>query len=165
VVRRPYIFLYNSDKDVVERGLINLATAHMECSEESQAMIRVYDRAKQSTPSLCPSVRPSVMFVCYYHDWCTSEAAWCCCQGNEHVLSNHPVQRLPDTDADRPRLSRLVVRRQPATCRTDQVPVRVAVSTLDTSSSSTVLTNRSWYSTSPLTAHTLCIKRSSTPSG
>jgi len=44
VVRRPYIFLYNSDKDVVERGLINLATAHMECSEESQAMIRVYDR-------------------------------------------------------------------------------------------------------------------------
>jgi len=41
VVRRPYIFLYNSDKDVTERGLINLATAHMECSEESQAMIRV----------------------------------------------------------------------------------------------------------------------------
>ena len=35
------MFLYNSDKDVVERGLINLATAHMECSEESQAMIRV----------------------------------------------------------------------------------------------------------------------------
>ena len=41
VVRRPYIFLYNSDKDVVERGLINLSTAHMECSEESQALIRV----------------------------------------------------------------------------------------------------------------------------
>jgi len=41
VVRRPYIFLYNSDRDQVERGLINLATAHMECSEEAQAMIRV----------------------------------------------------------------------------------------------------------------------------
>lgn len=41
MVRRPYVYLYHSDKDLVERGLINLATAQVEFSEESQAMIRV----------------------------------------------------------------------------------------------------------------------------
>ncbi len=41
VVRRPYVYMYNSERDPVERGLINLATAQMEFSEESQAMIRV----------------------------------------------------------------------------------------------------------------------------
>ena len=41
VVRRPYVYIYHSDKDKVERGLINLATAQVEFSEESQAMIRV----------------------------------------------------------------------------------------------------------------------------
>ncbi|ELU07126.1 hypothetical protein CAPTEDRAFT_150014 [Capitella teleta] len=40
VVRRPYVYLYNNEKDPVERGLINLATAQVEFSEESQAMIR-----------------------------------------------------------------------------------------------------------------------------
>jgi len=40
VVRRPYVYIYNSEKDPVERGLINLATAQVEFSEESQAMIK-----------------------------------------------------------------------------------------------------------------------------
>ena len=40
-VRRPYVFIYNNEKDPVERGLINLATAQVEFSEESQAMIKV----------------------------------------------------------------------------------------------------------------------------
>ena len=40
-MRRPYVFIYNSEKDPVERGLINLATAQVEFSEESQAMIKV----------------------------------------------------------------------------------------------------------------------------
>jgi kinesin family protein 1 len=39
VVRRPYVYLYNSEKDPVERGLINLATAQVEFSEEGQAII------------------------------------------------------------------------------------------------------------------------------
>ena len=41
VVRRPYVYMYNSEKDPVERGIINLATAQVEFSEESQAMIKV----------------------------------------------------------------------------------------------------------------------------
>ncbi|NXJ34681.1 KIF1B protein, partial [Ciconia maguari] len=40
VVRRPYVFIYNSDKDPVERGIINLSTAHVEYSEDQQAMVK-----------------------------------------------------------------------------------------------------------------------------
>uniref|UniRef100_A0A8C3L394 plus-end-directed kinesin ATPase n=1 Tax=Chrysolophus pictus TaxID=9089 RepID=A0A8C3L394_CHRPC len=40
VVRRPYVFIYNSDKDPVERGLINLSTAQVEYSEDQQAMVK-----------------------------------------------------------------------------------------------------------------------------
>lgn len=41
VVRRPYVFIYNSDKDPVERCLINLSTAQVEYSEDQQAMVKV----------------------------------------------------------------------------------------------------------------------------
>jgi hypothetical protein len=41
VVRRPYICLFNNEKDLVERGLINLASAQVVFSEETQAMIKV----------------------------------------------------------------------------------------------------------------------------
>ena len=41
VVRRPYVFIFNSDRDVIERGLINLATAQVGFSEESQALLKV----------------------------------------------------------------------------------------------------------------------------
>nr|XP_057939188.1 kinesin-like protein KIF1B isoform X24 [Doryrhamphus excisus] len=40
VVRRPYVFIYNSDKDPVERGVLNLSTAQVEYSEDQQAMIK-----------------------------------------------------------------------------------------------------------------------------
>lgn len=41
VVRRPYVFIYNSDKDPVERGVLNLSTAQVEYSEDQQAMLKV----------------------------------------------------------------------------------------------------------------------------
>ena len=41
VVRRPYVFIYNSDKDQVELGIINLSTAQVEYSEDQQAMLKV----------------------------------------------------------------------------------------------------------------------------
>lgn len=41
IVRRPYVFIYNSDKDPVERGIINLSTAQVEYSEDQQAMVKV----------------------------------------------------------------------------------------------------------------------------
>ena len=41
VVRRPFMFLYQDEKDPVERALINLATAQIQYSEDQQAMILV----------------------------------------------------------------------------------------------------------------------------
>ncbi|XP_046405614.1 kinesin-like protein unc-104 isoform X7 [Ischnura elegans] len=41
VVRRPYVFIFRDEKDPVERGLINLATAQVEYSEDQQAMVKV----------------------------------------------------------------------------------------------------------------------------
>ncbi|CAL9702877.1 unnamed protein product [Knipowitschia caucasica] len=40
VVRRPYVFIYNGDKDPVERGVLNLSTAQVEYSEDQQAMLK-----------------------------------------------------------------------------------------------------------------------------
>ncbi|KAM6152184.1 kinesin-like protein KIF1A isoform 9-T9 [Erethizon dorsatum] len=40
VVRRPYAYMYNSDKDTVERFVLNLSTAQVEYSEDQQAMLK-----------------------------------------------------------------------------------------------------------------------------
>lgn len=40
VVRRPFVFIYNSDKDPMERGVINLATAQIEYSEDQQSLLK-----------------------------------------------------------------------------------------------------------------------------
>jgi kinesin family protein 1 len=40
VVRRPYIFIYKSDKDSIERAVLNLSNAQVECSEDQMAMIK-----------------------------------------------------------------------------------------------------------------------------
>lgn len=48
VVRRPYVFIYNSDKDPVERGVLNLSTAQVEYSEDQQAMLKVRFKRKKS---------------------------------------------------------------------------------------------------------------------
>lgn len=41
VVRRPYVYIYNSDKDSVERAILNLSKAQVEYSEDQQAMLKV----------------------------------------------------------------------------------------------------------------------------
>lgn len=41
VVRRPYAYMYSSDKDPVERFVLNLSTAQVEYSEDQQAMLKV----------------------------------------------------------------------------------------------------------------------------
>lgn len=41
VVRRPYILLFRDERDPVIRGLINLANARVEYSEDQQAMLKV----------------------------------------------------------------------------------------------------------------------------
>ncbi|XP_037953283.1 kinesin-like protein unc-104 isoform X9 [Teleopsis dalmanni] len=40
-VRRPYVFIYKSEKDPVERAVLNLATAQVECSEDQAAMVKI----------------------------------------------------------------------------------------------------------------------------
>ncbi|XP_027446158.1 kinesin-like protein KIF1A isoform X17 [Zalophus californianus] len=40
VVRRPYAYMYNNDKDSVERFVLNLSTAQVEYSEDQQAMLK-----------------------------------------------------------------------------------------------------------------------------
>ncbi|KAK7482513.1 hypothetical protein BaRGS_00026224, partial [Batillaria attramentaria] len=40
VVRRPYVYVYNNEKDPVVRAIINLATAHIEYSEDQQALLK-----------------------------------------------------------------------------------------------------------------------------
>ncbi|CAG0883725.1 unnamed protein product [Darwinula stevensoni] len=41
VVRRPYVFIYRDEKDRVERGVINLASAQVECSQDPQSIMRL----------------------------------------------------------------------------------------------------------------------------
>ncbi|XP_048362653.1 kinesin-like protein KIF1A isoform X5 [Sphaerodactylus townsendi] len=40
VVRRPYVYIYNTDKDSVERAVLNLSSAQVEYSEDQQAMLK-----------------------------------------------------------------------------------------------------------------------------
>ncbi|OCT81018.1 hypothetical protein XELAEV_18027832mg [Xenopus laevis] len=40
VVRRPYVYIYNNDRDPVERAILNLSQAHVEYSEDQQAMLK-----------------------------------------------------------------------------------------------------------------------------
>jgi len=35
------VFIYRSEKDPVERAVLNLATAHVECSEDQAAMVKI----------------------------------------------------------------------------------------------------------------------------
>lgn len=63
VVRRPYVFIYNSDKDPVERGIINLSTAQVEYSEDQQAMVKVSPVSWLFNATMCPSLLSSELSV------------------------------------------------------------------------------------------------------
>lgn len=41
IVRRPYVFIHKSERDPVERAVLNLATAQVECSEDQAAMVKI----------------------------------------------------------------------------------------------------------------------------
>uniref|UniRef100_A0A914ZPM0 Kinesin-like protein unc-104 n=2 Tax=Parascaris univalens TaxID=6257 RepID=A0A914ZPM0_PARUN len=56
VVRRPYILLFRDDRDLVVRGIINLANARVEYSEDQQAMLKV-----PNTFSVCTNHRGFLM--------------------------------------------------------------------------------------------------------
>ncbi|CAB3405236.1 unnamed protein product [Caenorhabditis bovis] len=56
VVRRPYILLFRDDRDLVIRGIINLANARIEHSPDQQAMVKV-----PNTFSVCTNQRGFLM--------------------------------------------------------------------------------------------------------
>lgn len=56
VVRRPYLLLFRDDRDLVIRGIINLANARVEYSEDQQAMLKV-----PNTFSVCTNHRGFLM--------------------------------------------------------------------------------------------------------
>ncbi|KAK6738958.1 hypothetical protein RB195_020820 [Necator americanus] len=58
VVRRPYILLFRDEKDLVIRGIINLANARVEYSEDQQAMLKV-----PNTFSVCTNHRGFLMQI------------------------------------------------------------------------------------------------------
>lgn len=76
VVRRPYVYIYNSDKDAVERAVLNLSKAQVEYSEDQQAMLKVGCQepapvctspwARLSAPAL-PRQTPNTFAVCTEH--------------------------------------------------------------------------------------------------
>uniref|UniRef100_A0A673ZKM0 plus-end-directed kinesin ATPase n=1 Tax=Salmo trutta TaxID=8032 RepID=A0A673ZKM0_SALTR len=39
-VRRPYVYIYNTERDSVERAILNLSSAHVKYSEDQQAMLK-----------------------------------------------------------------------------------------------------------------------------
>ena len=57
VVRRPYVFIYRDERDLCERGLINLAQARTEYSIEQQNIVR--NPAKATKPLLSSSGFPT----------------------------------------------------------------------------------------------------------
>ena len=59
VVRRPYVYIYNTERDTVERAILNLSSAQVEYSEDQQAMLKV------STTALWRSISVSLLFSLY----------------------------------------------------------------------------------------------------
>ncbi|XP_078725936.1 kinesin-like protein KIF1B isoform X8 [Lampetra fluviatilis] len=58
-VRRPYAYIYNSDKDPVERGVLNLSNAQVEYSEDQQAMLKT-----ANTFAVCTQHRGLLLQAC-----------------------------------------------------------------------------------------------------
>ncbi|XP_078266828.1 kinesin-like protein KIF1A isoform X19 [Rhinoraja longicauda] len=59
VVRRPYVYIYNTDKDTVERAILNLSAAQVEYSEDQQAMLKT-----PNTFAVCTEHRGILLQAC-----------------------------------------------------------------------------------------------------
>lgn len=115
VVRRPYVFIYNSDKDPVERGVLNLSTAQVEYSEDQQAMLKV--------PSLHPNVEKACLHKqkqksgCFFvtskekmDDRDNNVANIVIPSDSKHVCCVHKASRNPPPGPQRERHERLALR-------------------------------------------------------
>ncbi|KAM4739231.1 kinesin-like protein KIF1A isoform 13-T13 [Anableps anableps] len=67
VVRRPYVYIYNSERDTVERAILNLSSAQVEYSEDQQAMLKT-----PNTFAVCTAHRGILLQATNdkeMHDW------------------------------------------------------------------------------------------------
>ncbi|KAM6920966.1 kinesin-like protein KIF1A isoform 3-T3 [Xenentodon cancila] len=67
VVRRPYVYIYNSERDTVERAILNLSAAQVEYSEDQQAMLKT-----PNTFAVCTEHRGILLQAANdkeMHDW------------------------------------------------------------------------------------------------
>ncbi|KAM9386111.1 kinesin-like protein KIF1A [Pholidichthys leucotaenia] len=67
VVRRPYVYIYNSERDAVERAILNLSSAQVEYSEDQQAMLKT-----PNTFAVCTEHRGILLQAANdkdMHDW------------------------------------------------------------------------------------------------
>ncbi|XP_037830164.1 kinesin-like protein KIF1A isoform X3 [Kryptolebias marmoratus] len=67
VVRRPYVYIYNSERDTVERAILNLSSAQVEYSEDQQAMLKT-----PNTFAVCTEHRGILLQAANdkeMHDW------------------------------------------------------------------------------------------------
>ncbi|XP_073732304.1 kinesin-like protein KIF1A isoform X7 [Misgurnus anguillicaudatus] len=67
VVRRPYVYLYRSERDSVERAVINLSSAQVEYSEDQQTLLRA-----PNTFAVCTEHRSILLQASNdkeMHDW------------------------------------------------------------------------------------------------
>lgn len=60
VVRRPYVYLYRSERDNVERAIINLSSAKVEYSEDKQTLLRVREGKHTGSVMFAHCVRLNV---------------------------------------------------------------------------------------------------------
>ncbi|XP_053713823.1 kinesin-like protein KIF1A isoform X21 [Synchiropus splendidus] len=67
VVRRPYVYIYNTERDAVERAILNLSSAQVEYSEDQQAMLKT-----PNTFAVCTEHRGILLQAANdkdMHDW------------------------------------------------------------------------------------------------
>ncbi|XP_035801707.2 kinesin-like protein KIF1A isoform X16 [Amphiprion ocellaris] len=67
VVRRPYVYIYNTERDTVERAILNLSSAQVEYSEDQQAMLKT-----PNTFAMCTEHRGILLQATNdkeMHDW------------------------------------------------------------------------------------------------
>jgi len=97
VVRRPYILLYRDDRDLVIRGIINLANARFEYSEDQQAMLKV-----PNTFSVCTNHRGFLMQTINddeIHEWLYAINPLLAGQMRSKACQSVPVPPVPsDTE-------------------------------------------------------------------
>lgn len=112
VVRRPYVYIYNSERDTVERAILNLSSAQVEYSEDQQAMLKVGDsgqKKKKSSYSACENLEKRALTACVPPT------------DSQHIRRVHRAPRDTAAGRQRQRDARLAVRLQSAPCRNYQV--------------------------------------------